>query len=78
MASTSIRRVREVAQLIVYDKTGKYSTAWAYDILQDQKGRMWMASYQGGVFVLDKQRLLAAISLSSAATAPVWQTIILR
>ena len=28
-----------------------------------------MASYQGGVFVLDKQRLLAAISLSSAATA---------
>ena len=59
----------KLLNFIVYDKTGKYSTAWAYDILQDQKGRMWMASYQGGVFVLDKQRLLAAISLSSAATA---------
>lgn len=59
----------KLLNFIVYDKTGKYSTAWAYDILQDQKGRMWMASYQGGVFVLDKQRLLAAISLPSAATA---------
>ena len=59
----------KLLNFIVYDKTGKYSTAWAYDILQDQKGRMWMASYQGGVFVMDKQRLLAAISLSSAATA---------
>lgn len=59
----------KLLNFIVYDKSGKYSTAWAYDILQDQKGRMWMASYQGGVFVLDKQHLLAAISLSSAATA---------
>lgn len=59
----------KLLNFIVYDKTGKYSTAWAYDILQDQMGRMWMASYQGGVFVMDKQRLLAAISLSSAATA---------
>ena len=59
----------KLLNFIVYDKTGRYSTAWAYDILQDQKDRMWMASYQGGVFVLDKQRLLAAISLSSAATA---------
>ena len=59
----------KLLNFIVYDKTGKFSTAWAYDILQDQQGRMWMASYQGGVFVLDKQRLLAAISLSSAATA---------
>lgn len=59
----------KLLNFIVYDKTGKYSTAWAYDILQDQMGRMWMASYQGGVFVLDKQRLLAVISLSSAATA---------
>lgn len=59
----------KLLNFIVYDKSGKYSTAWAYDILQDQMGRMWMASYQGGVFVLDKQRLLAAISLSSAATA---------
>lgn len=59
----------KLLNFIVYDKTGKFSTAWAYDILQDQMGRMWMASYQGGVFVLDKQRLLAAISQSSAATA---------
>ena len=43
----------------VYDKTGKYSTAWAYDILEDQKGRLWIASYMGGIFVVGKQRLLS-------------------
>ena len=44
---------------IVYDKSGKYSTAWAYGILQDKKGRIWMGSYQGGVFVMDKAALLS-------------------
>ena len=50
---------RQMRNFIVYDRTGKYSTAWAYDILQDKKGRLWMASYQGGVFVMDKASLLA-------------------
>lgn len=53
------RSSRQMRNFIVYDRTGKYSTAWAYDILQDKKGRLWMASYQGGVFVLDKASLLA-------------------
>lgn len=42
------RSSRQMRNFIVYDRTGKYSTAWAYDILQDRKGRLWMASYQGG------------------------------
>ena len=53
------RSSRQMRNFIVYDRTGKYSTAWAYDILQDRKGRLWMASYQGGVFVMDKASLLA-------------------
>lgn len=55
------RQMRQMRNFIVYDKTGKYSTAWAYDILEDSKGRLWMASYMGGVFVIDKQRLLSEI-----------------
>ena len=51
-------------QLIVYDKSGKYSTAWAYDILQDKKGRIWMGSYQGGVFVMDKAALLSGKAIA--------------
>lgn len=46
--------------LIVYDKTGRYSTAWAYDILEDKLGRMWIAAYNGGVFIVDKKRLKAS------------------
>lgn len=49
---------------IVYDKSGKYSTAWAYDILQDKKGRIWMGSYQGGVFVMDKAALLSGKTIA--------------
>ncbi|MGN0281894.1 MAG: two-component regulator propeller domain-containing protein [Prevotella sp.] len=43
---------------ILYDKTGKYSTTWAYDILCDARNRLWIASYMGGVFVIDKDKLL--------------------
>ncbi len=43
---------------IVYDRSRRYSTAWAYDILQDRQGRMWMASYMGGIFVIGKRQLL--------------------
>lgn len=63
------RATRQLLNFIVYDKTGKYSTAWAYDILQDRKGKIWMASYQGGIFVIEKPRLMAAIAHASSGTA---------
>jgi len=56
------RKMKQMRNFIVYDKTGKYSTAWAYDILEDSKGRLWMASYMGGVFLIDKQRLLSEMA----------------
>ncbi len=56
------RQMGQMQNFILYDKTGKYSTAWAYDILQDKQGRMWMASYMGGIFVIGKQRLLSEIA----------------
>lgn len=52
---------------IVCDKTGKYSTAWAYDVLEDKQGRMWMASYMGGIFVISKQRLLSLMAQASGS-----------
>ena len=58
------RATRQMRNFIVYDKTGKYSTAWAYDILQDRQGRMWMASYMGGIFVISKQELLAGKAIA--------------
>ncbi len=55
------RRSRKMVNFIVYDRTHRYSTAWAYDILEDRMGRMWMASYMGGVFVIDKRRLMQTL-----------------
>lgn len=62
------RQLKQMQNFIVYDKTGKYSTAWAYDILEDSKGRLWMASYMGGIFVIDKQRLLGEIAHAKKET----------
>lgn len=51
---------------IVTDSTGHYSCNWAYDILLDAKGRIWVAAYMGGIFVIDKQRLLRSDGTSIA------------
>ena len=65
------RRTQQMHNFIVYDKTGKYSTTWAYDILEDKQGRMWMASYMGGIFVVDKQRLVASLKISKIPATPI-------
>ncbi len=53
---------RQFRNVIVTDSSGRYTTSWAYDIVDDRQGRCWIASYMGGVFVVDKRRLLAAES----------------
>lgn len=63
------RTSQQMQNFIVYDKTGKYSTAWAYDILEDNQGRIWMASYMGGVFVIDKQKLVTSIRTSRSSSS---------
>ena len=45
---------------IVTDKTGRYNTNWCYDVLMDNQKRLWIAAYNGGIFIIDKQRLLAS------------------
>lgn len=48
---------QRMQNVVIYDASGKYSTAWAYDIIEDRQGRMWVAAYNGGIFIIDKQRL---------------------
>ncbi len=38
---------------------GKKTSNWAYDIFEDAHGRLWVATYLGGLFVVDKKELLA-------------------
>ena len=51
---------RQMRNIVVTDHSNRYNTAWAYDIVDDGKGRYWISSYMGGVFVIDKQKLLTA------------------
>lgn len=51
---------RQFRNVVVTDRSGRYTTAWAYDIVDDRHGHYWIASYMGGVFVVAKERLLAA------------------
>lgn len=53
-------RSGQFRSVIVSDRTGRYTSAWAYDITDDGRGRYWIAAYMGGVFVVDRHRLLAA------------------
>lgn len=53
-------QTRKMRNVIVTDPSRRYTTAWAYDIIDDGKGRYWICSYMGGVFVISKKKLLGA------------------
>lgn len=45
---------------IVSSAGGQYTSTWAYDALDDGQGRYWISAYMGGIFIIDKQALLAS------------------
>ena len=51
---------RQMRNVIVTAPSRRYSTAWAYDVVDDGMGRYWICSYMGGVFVVAKEKLLNA------------------
>lgn len=75
---------RQMHNVIVTDPSRRYSTAWAYDVVDDGMGSYWICSYMGGVFVVAKQKLLNATSemivadrhlLSQLQGIHVWQLV---
>lgn len=54
------RKTGQFRNFIVTDPSGLYSTSWAYDIILDSRKRLWIAAYMGGIFIIDKHRLLAS------------------
>lgn len=38
----------------------KRNANWAYDIIEDNQKRMWVASFMGGIMVVDKQKLITS------------------
>ncbi|MDP4225114.1 MAG: two-component regulator propeller domain-containing protein, partial [Bacteroidota bacterium] len=46
----------------IVDKTKTRNTNWSYQLFEDKQGRLWIATCLGGIFVVDKQKLLANTS----------------
>jgi signal transduction histidine kinase/ligand-binding sensor domain-containing protein/AraC-like DNA-binding protein len=42
----------------IIDSTHTYNSNWAYRIFEDNQKRLWIATCLGGIFVVDKQRLV--------------------
>ena len=49
---------RQFVPYHIVDASGNANATWAYDIVEDNKGRLWVATYAGGLFVMDKQALI--------------------
>lgn len=42
----------------IVDSTGTYNCNWAYKLFEDNNGQLWIGNYLGGVFVVDKKKLM--------------------
>ncbi len=51
----------------IVDKSRSRNANWAYHLFEDGQGRLWIATCLGGVFVVDKQKLLAYAGKSYVA-----------
>jgi signal transduction histidine kinase/DNA-binding response OmpR family regulator/ligand-binding sensor domain-containing protein len=36
-----------------------HNSQWAYSVYEDMKGRLWITSYAGGLFIVDKKKLIS-------------------
>ena len=52
--------------VLLTDGTGQYNAAWAYDIVEDRNKRCWVSAYAGGIFIIDRHRLLVSQGLVRA------------
>ncbi len=51
-------RHRQFVPYAITDKSGSLTSQWAYDIFEDRNGKLWVATYSAGLFVMDKKELL--------------------
>ena len=49
----------KMRSIVISDKSDKHNARWAYDLIDDGSGRLWVAAYSGGIFIVSKEKLLA-------------------
>lgn len=55
----------------ITDKSGKLNTKWAYGIYEDNMERLWISSYMGGLFIINKKELLSNVHTSNSFIADI-------
>ncbi len=53
-------RTHQFIHYNIVDKSRTRNANWAYNIFEDKQNRLWIATCLGGVFAVDKQKLLAS------------------
>jgi signal transduction histidine kinase/CheY-like chemotaxis protein/AraC-like DNA-binding protein/streptogramin lyase len=46
-------------QYNIIDSTGTFNSNWAYNLFEDDQSNLWVATCLGGIFVVNKQKLLS-------------------
>lgn len=49
---------KQFTNYVIVDSTQSLNSNWAYYIFEDTKGKLWIATCLGGIFVVDKEKLL--------------------
>jgi len=42
----------------ITDSTGTYNSNWVYSIFEDNEGKLWIGTCLGGIFIVDRQKLI--------------------
>lgn len=50
-------RTRRIVRYTVRDKNEAFNSTWMYSIVEDKQGYLWLGTYEGGIFVVDKKRM---------------------
>lgn len=51
----------------IVDSTGTYNTNWAYHLFEDSRQQLWIATCLGGIFMVNKQKLMQSHNSSYVA-----------
>lgn len=49
---------RQFVSYSIVDSTRRYNANWAYSLFEDKEGKLWVATCLGGIFVVDKHKLM--------------------
>ncbi len=53
-------QTRRFVSYDIVDNTHRYNANWVYSLFEDEQHRLWIATCLGGIFVVDKQKLIAS------------------